>query len=458
MSQEVDQFKELIKPWQKAYSQIFISAMGIHEDGKDILLSGRLILAFGLDKFLAPMPLQSQIFWANSEVRAFSSADFDELITNLALGRLLIAEREVILTDEIQELGPAYIADFKSAIDDQTTPRLPKLIFTGRNKSDHLNKVIKMNELDWHLRSLTPPFSDLSDLYGYYNLLPGDLLTVEVVARHPAQIDARSLIHNGQAHVRILAPREIDCKEVSVGYRGFGGSGGMIRGRTTPELFAWFETNELAEGKAVIDVGDTATLQLFLSYAGTGVQQLWIIDPERHLNPRHAIHSAFDSDQSILKRLLFDSKKSDARDFEDGVAMLLGMLGFSITQYGRTKKLSDAPDLIAITPTGHAAVVECTIGFPEQGDQFSKILQRVETLRKSLAASKWPGIKILPLIFTSLSSSEIANSRQEAQEKGITVACRDDIEKMLIQANIPVDADKLFSAVSSSLVAQNILR
>ena len=125
--------------------------------------------------------------------------------------------------------------------------------------------------------------------------------------------------------------------------------------------------------------------------------------------------------------------------------MLMSMLGFSVTQHGRSQKLSDAPDIIAVSPAGHIAVVECTVGLPDQDDQIAKVLQRAEVIRRSLATSGWREVQVLPIIVTPLSESEIQGHKKEAESQGVVVACLENIQQTLIQVQFPVDPDRLYS-------------
>lgn len=66
------------------------------------------------------------------------------------------------------------------------------------------------------------------------------------------------------------------------------------------------------------------------------------------------------------------------------MALLFGMLGFSIAQHGRAPKLAEAPDFIATTQAGNIAVVECTSDLPDKGDQVATAIRRAEQARRSL--------------------------------------------------------------------------
>ena len=450
MQQEVERFRKSIEPWLNTYDRIAVSAMGIHEGNKKLLLSARIVLAPSVAPPYHVPRLNDSIFWAVAETTSFSKKSWGQLLDQLVTGTLGVGKLQASLAqDATSTPNLSYRSDPHSANGgNQSAARFVTLSLTGGSRASAIGRATNYVEVDWYLRSHNPPFSDLSDLHAYYGLPSpfeaNDSSLVEIVARPPMEMDQRSIIENGTARIRVLSSKKAYRKSISVGFRGIGSSANQLRETVSANQFTWTETDRLFEGEALVEVGDTPTLQCFLSYAGSGIQQWWVHDPQRLLNPRLAIHAAFDTNQTVLKRLLFESKKSDSRSFEDGVAMLMSMLGFAVTQHGRSQKLSDAPDIIAITPAGHVTVVECTVGLPDQDDQIAKVLQRAEAIRKSLASSGWREVQILPIVVTSLSESEIQGHKKDAESQGVVVACLENIQRALTQVQFPVDTDRLF--------------
>jgi hypothetical protein len=157
------------------------------------------------------------------------------------------------------------------------------------------------------------------------------------------------------------------------------------------------------------------------------------------------MYKAFDDKLEILNDLLFGKAKSDGRYMEDGVAHLLTMFGFTVSQHGRSQKLSDGPDLIAITPSGNTAIIECTTGLPNEGDQVAKILKRAEVIRRALQAADWPGVQLLPVVVTNLSNAEISSVRKDVEQKGIAVLAAEGIREAISQLPYPPKPDDIFN-------------
>lgn len=451
MDNRIEQFKALIQPWISAYDRMAIAAMGIHENGKDTLLSARIVLAPSVGAPYKVPALKTTKLWATAQSISFSREKLSTILRDVENGVVRIGAIDATLElDHTNKPNLGYQTGPHSAHGgNQSAPRIATLTSTGSFILSALGRVLDAQTIDWHLRSLSPPFSDLADLHVHFGLpapnQAGDNSLIEIIARPPVEMDGRSTIENGMARIRVIAASKANRQKISVGIRAILQDNPPLRSIVKARDLSWSKVNKIYEGEANVNIVSARAVQCFVSYAGAITQQFWIIDPKRLINPRLAIHSAFDDNLQILKRLLFETKKSDSRSFEDGVAMLLGLLGFSVTQHGRSKKLSDAADIVALTPTGHVAMVECTIGLPDQDDQVAKALQRAEALRKSLELSGWPGIQIMPVIVTPLAEAEIHGHRKTAEGQGVAVACLENIQQALTQVYLPPDADRLFT-------------
>ena len=50
------------------------------------------------------------------------------------------------------------------------------------------------------------------------------------------------------------------------------------------------------------------------------------------------------------------------------------MLGFSVVHLRSTTRMQDAADLLATTPSGHIAVIECTTGLLKAEDKLALLM------------------------------------------------------------------------------------
>ena len=167
-------------------------------------------------------------------------------------------------------------------------------------------------------------------------------------------------------------------------------------------------------------------------------------DPQKHLNPRHAVHQVFDEDMELLKMMLLkpESDKSDA--FEGAVSTLCNLLGFSVVNYGRIPKLQKGPDIIAVTPAGKIGVIECTVGLPNEKDKLAKLVQRATLIKEKLTATGYGHVQIQAAIVTPLSRNEVVANLEDASKHNIAVICKEDIEKLLSRVGLPPNPENLF--------------
>jgi hypothetical protein len=450
MSNGAESFRTLVRDWLPCFDRIAIGAVGFFDGAERRVMSAQLVLAPSQMMPKDRPELCDRLFWGALETRPFSPNQVDALLDDFGNGIVRFSKWSARLPLENGQRPHAtfFPGHHPSQPPNQSAPRLATLIQTGISRQVALQSVIALSEIDWHLRACAVPFFDLNDLLSEYGLPTppplGDTTVIEFVVRAPVEIDIKSSIVEGQARVQIRASSNANRNAVSIGYRDVGPESNRRRGRLPAGSIAWRQADEWLEGSATVDVGKVPALQCFVSYEGVAAHSWWVVDPTKLLNPRQAVHLAFDSEQKRLKSLLFDSKRSDAREFEDGVALLLAMLGFSVTQHGRSQKLSDAPDVLAVTPSGNVVVVECTVGTPTEGDQIAKILRRSEAIRKSVTAAGWPSIQVLPLVVTNLSEAEMPGEREEATGRGVVVAGREDIEAALQEAQFAVDAERWF--------------
>jgi len=138
--------------------------------------------------------------------------------------------------------------------------------------------------------------------------------------------------------------------------------------------------------------------------------------------------------------------------------MLLAMLGFSVTQHGRSQKLSDAPDIVAVTPSGRTVVVECTVGFPNHGGQISTALQRTEVIRKALVAKSPGQPEVISIIASAMKGDEIVSEKAEAESRGIAVLSSDDYEEALQSLQFVPDADQWLDKLQSEISHLRLMR
>lgn len=159
------------------------------------------------------------------------------------------------------------------------------------------------------------------------------------------------------------------------------------------------------------------------------------------------MYEAFDNQVIILRDFLENSqgKGRDARDLEAGVAWLLWMLGFGVAHLGGTAKTQDAPDLVATTPRGNFAVIECTTGLLKADNKLSRLIERAETLRRRLDASGNRHLHVLPVIITSKDREEVKADLEQAEKLGVVVVTKESLLQALNRTLVFPDAEGIYA-------------
>lgn len=323
-------------------------------------------------------------------------------------------------------------------------PRLPSLIIRGSLKNDLINRK---ELLDWDLKSADQPFDGLDDLFTYLGFptfhQTGDSASLEIIGTSPALITNESRISAGAAQIKCKLSDTADVGKIKFGYKIFHANS-VERDSIEADAFEWSKEESGRIGIATIPTKDAALLQGFLSYKGIPLHQWWVDNPEKRFNQRHAIHEVFDKELRFVKEFLLTSEGRKNRSFEHGMALLLSMLGFSISHYGKLSNMEDGPDIIAITPSGNLGVIECTTGLLTAKDKLIKLAQRTTLLRENLRKSGYEHCLVQPVIVTALPRNEIEAGLEQAGENGMAVVCRENIEEMLNRVLFPPNPEALF--------------
>ena len=210
-------------------------------------------------------------------------------------------------------------------------------------------------------------------------------------------------------------------------------------------------------GHFELAVPDGAVVQAFLSYNGETQQQYWMMDPSSLPNARLSAYSLFDKDLEVLRDFLFEAsqpRKNLQRDFEDGVAALLFVLGFSNVNIGGMQRLQEGPDGLCCTPSGDYGIIECTTGHPDRDDKLSKLFRRAQALRGVMDRAGLQQRRLLPVLVTALARNEIpAAELTKAAEMKIAVVCKEDLEAALQRTTFGENADRIYAQAIANLNA-----
>lgn len=306
---------------------------------------------------------------------------------------------------------------------------------------------IQQPDLDWEIKASDTPYDGLQELMLAHGLgsLSGPTNNVEVVAFNVLYVDSQKSVVDGEkAHIHIRAGKGINTDNVKIGYR-VNSKGEIVTRASIPHgEIKWSKESSGLHGEVAVDVPPAAVVNAVVNYCGIAQNHFWFGDPNAFQNPRRAVYEAFDPSLASLKELLSNVKgKGDARQFESVIAWLLWMLGFGVNHLN-TPNMSEAVDLIAATPSGNYGVVECTTGLLNANNKLSKLHDRAEAVRRSLTASNYSLLKVLPVIVTTKLKDEIKPDLEQAGRLGIFIITRDDFDSFISRTLILPKPDQLY--------------
>jgi hypothetical protein len=441
-------FESLLSKWKGAYIcsiHSYVAVKGL--EGKRLLF-GRILLEPTRDGVNeTPIQFETERIFAGRFVERITSESIAEFIANAKAGRMDIDNAPVSLAIESSGSISAYFAPiYHPLVSDG--PRLPSLIVHGTAKHNLLVSAGDARQWDWEMKAADVPFDSLDELLSYCTLPTlvqmGDSSTLEIVARTPAVIGANSVINGSEAVIECRMAKGLDPGKLRLGYRVLQKDQQFARSSVTGNSFEWRDDKDLKVAFHRIPIGEASVAQALLSYDQIALHQWWVADPQKHLNPWQAIHQIFDQDLDLLKKMLLKPETDKPFAFEGAVSTLLTLLGFSVANYGRIPKLQKGPDIIAVTPSGHVGVVECTVGLINENDKLAKLVQRTALIKEKLADARYGHLQIQPAIVTPLSREEVAADLPLAGSHGIAVVSKQNIEIALSQVGFPPNADRVF--------------
>ncbi len=320
----------------------------------------------------------------------------------------------------------------------------------GTDQSDHWQNQV----LDWALRSASTPYDSLNELsidFGMGGLIEQSTI-IEAVTPNVVVIDLSNQVTGGTARIGLLATKGIDRSKVSIGYRVL--DKGVVTARRTVagDFLLWAEEELRDVASTEIAVPQAAIVNCYARYNDVTYHSGFIVDPSLAQNPRRVAYERFDPELKALAEVLATKDKKRARDVEPAVASLLWMLGFNTCHLGGTKTLQDGPDILGATPEGHVVVVECTTGTLKADSKMPKLLARTAAVREQFSKSGHSYLRVLPVMVSTLSRSEIASELSDAISNGVYVISGDEFEAAIGRTLIPQHADQLFIEAEQSLL------
>lgn len=445
----IDTFFSGFKPWEDAYRKFAsISYFAVKHDGAFVLVQARLFLN------TAPSDLPLTHFQTeNVRVGHFLVADLKTdargVVKLLTEGKLVCPTGELLFPPADGGDYSAYHMPFHPE-GLQNGNRLDVLTVTGSRRTDY----VRQPHFDWEVKAAVTPYDSITELLLEYRLgtLRIDATNVEIVAFNIVAFDLSSSVRGTKARPAVLLADGLSTDKVTLGFRVFSQGRVVQRATTSGAEMQWGQRDAFQLGSTEVDIPPAAVLHCIASYAGVAQHQGWMSDPTTVQNPQRSVYEAFDDKLEVLHDFLSKSqgKGRDARDLEAGISWLLWMLGFRVAHLGGTGKTQNAPDLIATTPRGNFAVIECTTGLLKAENKLALLVDRTEALRQRLETSGNRHLHVLPVIITSKVREEVKADLEQAEKLGVAVLTKESLEEALKRTLVLPDAETLFTEVEQA--------
>jgi hypothetical protein len=447
----VDEFFHAVELLQEGYRHSSFSYVAIKSNDTFVLVQARLFL--NAKPSSAPFShFQSESVRADHYKMSDLQSDPRKVVDQLLSGQLSTPHGALSFpASDAGNYGASYIPFHPDAL--QTQRRISVLQLFGGQPS-----LIRQPDLDWEIKASDTPYDGLQELMFEYLLGPlnSTPINVEIAAFNVVEVDTvNSTVEGNKAIIRVLATEGVDTNKLKIGYRINNQGRVSVRSTIVSSEVKWSSRDGAQHGEAVIKVPAAAVVNSVVSYNGIAQHHWWFSEPATSQNARRAVYETFDAKLEALKDIFAKAqgRNPEARQLEAAIAWLLWMLGFSVAHLGGTPKTQDAADLIATTPGGHFAVIECTTGLLKAENKLSLLHDRTESVRRSLTASNQAYLRVIPVIVTSKTSDEVKPDMEQAERLGILVITRESFEQVINRTLVLPNADRLYEESERSIRA-----
>lgn len=441
--EKIDDFFSTIEPWKGAYTNVGFSFFAVRRNNDLYLLQVRIFLNVAPSAIPA-MRVETPNIIAGHLALSDLGLDVRQFVDAIMNDGFVTTPHEKLIFPKSEQRDISAFFDPFHQEGIAAGNRLPVLTITGESKHTFVDSL----KFDWELKSQPQPFDSVDELLMLLVLggKRSDSVMIEVIANTTAVINQSSTVSCGNARPSITLAKNLDRNKCRIGYRAFLHGKVVSRGSIEGCNLEWSVQGDFHQGAGWVGVPDGAVLNCVASYDGHAQNQVWVADPAHSQNARRVSLEASDEKLAILRDYLFEEQnpRKNSRDFEFGVAWLMWMLGFNIAQAGATERSSDAPDILATSPQGNLMVVECTTGILKAQNKLANLVDRTEGVRKRLAASGNGHLKLLPVIVTAKTKEEVKGELEHAQQSGVVVVTRENLEALLQQTIATPNAEEIY--------------
>lgn len=288
---------------------------------------------------------------------------------------------------------------------------------------------------DHSLRTCDVPYDGVAGVARYFvglpdSLNPNRVCSFEVFAPLEALFAAEKCrVEQGRLQYVVRVGSERATHAVALRVCAVGGPPLPLNEVAEFSARDWKSNGGLFEADGSLDLQGRQVATAILCLGPFAVHRLTLLDRSRSgHNPLLDAYRVFDADLEALTGSLGAEGSRGAAQFDSAVARLLLFAGFQVNRLSGDHRLTDAPDLIAHTESGHMCLaLECTTGSINSKGKLGKLVSRVTALQGALSDADVRGALVTSLERSRLSDAELAAAAQD----NVIVLAREDLQELL---------------------------
>ena len=307
----------------------------------------------------------------------------------------------------------------------------------------------ELAEIDNSLRLSTPPFDGTNDAALWLGLkdISNDNRNPSINIRISPPVDLifdESSLNNDEFKITLHAPPKFNIEFVQVALRAVPGDNLNSRIQIASKI-EWKDLqNNRRVGTATISVKNSDNLLTMLMIGNSIVRRQWFLDPAKARNNRLLAVQNFDRSLKMIRQAVLETP--DSNRFENGIAALLFLLGFSPCVQLET----DSPDLIVQTPRGRLILVECTLKIADFSAKIGKLVDRRGSIVKELEKSGHM-ISITSVLVCRLPRDQIAAHADDLISHKTILVTQEHLQDAFEQVRYNNDPDKILEEAELNL-------
>jgi len=441
----IDQFMELVRACAPAYRSSTLSFVALLHENDFVILAARFRLTSNARPQVTPA-----LCTANLRAAEVSIVGSEEAI--LEFIRTALSGDPLPVGDHVLKFLKGESSSYSAYHEHRSDPYrawdglyVDCLKLCGARRWDLVNN--RLIELE---RELQPHgYRSLNDLMAVFDfgMSTSDMTTIDIMSEPIASI-SKSKLSDRTVEISVHLARALEPDQITLIIVDAESGGRSLRRSIAGRELRWTMSEQHWIGEYSLGLPKNDVLTCRVLYCGSLHDEVQLADLMALPNLRRTLVELADPGlQRLSGPLIAPKSNQEQNDFEAGIAVLLYMLGFDAVRVGGIKKLSEAADIFATTPSGRIVIVECTTAVLDPKDKIGKLLARLNDARERLSTplTGFSADSVIGIIVIPKARAELGFEWKAAEQRGLIVLCRFEIEDALEKTRFTPNADLILN-------------